>query len=119
MAKQTYNVLTNVSDGRLYQAGDAYECTPEAAAPLIALGALDAVPEPAEPPEIDPLLALINHSSKRELVKIRHIGDAIADRLIASRPFENIEGVKAATGLADSKWAEITPPKPSSADEEE
>lgn len=116
MAKQPYTVLTNVSDGQLYQAGDTYSCTPEAAAPLIALGALEAVPQPTEP---EPLLDLINHSPKEDLVKLKYIGEATADKLIAARPFASLEAAKAATGLADSKWAEITPPEPSSADEEE
>ena len=120
MAKQPYTVLTSVSDGQLYQAGDTYSCTPEAAAPLIALGALEAVPQLTEPAtEPKPLLDLINHSPTEDLVKLKYIGEATADKLIAARPFASLEAAKAATGLADSKWAEITPPEPSSADEEE
>lgn len=42
---------------------------------------------------------LLNHASRQELIAIPGIGSALADRLMASRPFDSIESIRAVKGI--------------------
>lgn len=49
----------------------------------------------------------INSASKEDLDKITWIGPATADKIIAGRPFENLDSLIDVSGIGDKKLADI------------
>ncbi len=49
----------------------------------------------------------INSASKEELDKITWVGPATADKIIAGRPFENLDSLNDVSGIGEKKLADI------------
>ncbi len=51
----------------------------------------------------------INHASAAELAKLPGVGPAMAQRIIAARPYSKIEDIKRVRGIGDKTFAKLKP----------
>lgn len=68
----------------------------------------DGVVEGAKGVDPAPLLDA-NTASEEQLAALPHIGKAIAQKIIKSRPYQSVDAVAKVTGLKSEQWAEIAP----------
>lgn len=68
----------------------------------------DGVVEGAEGIDPAPLIDA-NNASEGELAALPHIGKAIAQKIIKSRPYQSVDAVAKVTGLKSEQWAEVAP----------
>jgi hypothetical protein len=51
----------------------------------------------------------LNSATEEQLIDLPHIGSVTAGRLLAQRPYDDLEDARQAAGLSASKWAELLP----------
>jgi hypothetical protein len=53
------------------------------------------------------LIVNLNTAPLEDIMGLRHIGEAIAQKIIANRSYSGLEAARIASGLSEAKWADI------------
>ncbi|MBO8141159.1 MAG: MBL fold metallo-hydrolase [Firmicutes bacterium] len=85
---------------RVYSDGKAYEVVPERGKPVRVMPG--AARSSCAPGQVD-----VNSAGVEELVRIIHIGPALARRIIEERPFESVDELIRVSGIGQGRLADI------------